>query len=294
MSVWADTKRADDSAVQAILSDLHDRIGPQRFNAWFRGGVRIAVEEGHVSVAVPNPFVGNWIEAHYQSAIAAAAAEHTGRKRPVLVTVDPDLSGAQRRRQLDKQAEMVERATAGRARPRRAIQQAPLRYRLEDFVVGTSNKLAHSAAVAVVSAASPPFNPLFVHGSCGVGKTHLLQGVCAMANRGGRPGRFVTAIASTSLRMRAALSSASLITMLTNSTCLREAVSGTMPPNRAWRSIWEAMTSERIFRPSSTTDAVVSSQLVSMPRILIGCRQAVPCAPGTGSGNRRSTCLRPT
>jgi len=198
MSVWADTKRADDSAVQAILSDLHDRIGPQRFNAWFRGGVRIAVEEGHVSVAVPNPFVGNWIEAHYQSAIAAAAAEHTGRKRPVLVTVDPDLSGAQRRRQLDKQAEMVERATAGRARPRRAIQQAPLRYRLEDFVVGTSNKLAHSAAVAVVSAASPPFNPLFVHGSCGVGKTHLLQGICHAASHcsrrpGGLTCRYVTA-----------------------------------------------------------------------------------------------------
>jgi chromosomal replication initiator protein len=198
MSMTEESLRADGPVVQGILCDLQEQIGPQRFNAWFRHGVRIAAEEELISVAVPNSFVGNWIETHYQAAIGKAAEQCTGRKRPVVVTIDPDLSGMVRPAHLDKQAEMVERDAAGRSRPRQAVPSSTLRYRLEEFVVGESNKLAYSAAASVVGAAAPPFNPLFIHGSCGVGKTHLLQGVCGAAakvTRNGRPlaCRYVTA-----------------------------------------------------------------------------------------------------
>ena len=198
MAIRTTSLRADQAAVRDILSGLQDRIGPQKFNAWFRHGVDISVEDGHISVAVPNPFVGNWIETHYRAMIAETAESQTGQRRPVVVTIDPSLSGTVRKSQLDKQAEMVEKATTGRSRGLSGLAAAPLRYKLADFVVGESNRLAYSSAVAMVKATPAPFNPLFVHGPCGVGKTHLLQGICSAASgtaAGGRPleWRYLTA-----------------------------------------------------------------------------------------------------
>jgi len=186
------------AAVEPLLRRLQERIGPKKFNAWFKHGARIDIEDGHVKVCVPNPFVANWIEGHYQGDISEAAKEHTGRDRPVVVTIDPSLAHELRKRDLDNQAEIVSNATQGRTRRGRKAAAAPLRHKLEDFVVGPSNKLAYSAAQAVCRGRKPPFNPLFVYGSCGVGKTHLLQGVCnaaVKARDNGRPlaCRYVTA-----------------------------------------------------------------------------------------------------
>ncbi len=199
MATTAESVRADSAVVQNILAELQGRIGPRKYNAWFKHGVRLALEDGHITIAVPNTFVGGWIETHYQSMISDTARALTGRPRAVVVTVDPALSGSLPKTQRDRQAEIVHKATHGTARTKQATSIGPLRYRLVDFVVGDSNKLAYSAATAMVNAAeAPPFNPLFVHGPCGVGKTHLLQGICNAASGTavrGRPltWRYVTA-----------------------------------------------------------------------------------------------------
>ncbi|MDY6914433.1 MAG: chromosomal replication initiator protein DnaA [Planctomycetota bacterium] len=176
---------ADGTAVEHILATLCDQIGPQKFNAWFKHGTRLGIESDRVAVSVPNPFVANWIETHYQTHISAAVKSHTGQSSPVIVTVDPTLSGRLRKSQLDHQAELVARATQGRCRPRQPAKPTKLRHQLSNFVVGQSNKLAYSGAMAVADGKAP-FNPLFIHGSCGVGKTHLLQGIChaALQRRG--------------------------------------------------------------------------------------------------------------
>lgn len=180
---------AHDEVTRGILATLSERIGPQRFNAWFKHGTRVDVEESLVKVSVPNPFVANWIENHYREEIVRAARDSTGKKRPVVVTIDTSLTREIRKRDLDSQADIVARATQGRTRYRPTVRAATLRYKLEDFVVGQCNRLARSAAVTVATASRPVFNPLFVHGSCGVGKTHLLQGICNMAGKRLRKGR---------------------------------------------------------------------------------------------------------
>ncbi len=183
---------ANDQAVKHILSSLQGRIGPQKFNAWFKHGTQLSVENGHVKVLVPNLFVANWIETHYVAEIASAAEAETGAARPVVVTIDPGLSGHLRKRQLDIQAEIVSKATSGRARSRTPLLVPSLRHTLKDFVVGESNRLAYSAALEVASGRKVAFNPLFVHGLCGVGKTHLLQGVCMAVSRLHRHGRSIS------------------------------------------------------------------------------------------------------
>ena len=169
---------------QEIQAGLQTRLGPQQYNAWFRHGTTVAVEDGRVCVAVANPFVANWIEKHYSADISAVVESASGATLPVVVTIDPELSGELRRKQLDIQADIVARARKGTGRSRRPCASAPgpMRYRLADFVVGQSNRLAHSAALAVVNG-SAAFNPLFIHGQCGVGKTHLLQGICNAVSR---------------------------------------------------------------------------------------------------------------
>ena len=183
MEVNAPPVCADNTDTKCVLATLAERIGPRKFNAWFRHGTRMSIEDGYVRVGAANPFVANWIETHYQGEIARAVGERTGGEVKVVVTVDPTLSGELRRVQLDSQADIVQRAGTGRTRPRRAPQPAPLRYRLDDFLVGESNRLAYSAASAIARGARTPFSHLFVHGSCGVGKTHLLQGICNAARK---------------------------------------------------------------------------------------------------------------
>jgi chromosomal replication initiator protein len=194
-SVRADN--LDESAVAGILGRLQQRVGPQKYNAWFRHGAHVGIDDEHVTVSVPNPFVANWIATHYQAEIAEAAVEETGRRRAVVVTIDPSLTRDIRTHQLDSQADIVTKAKQGRTRRRRPPEASPLRHSLDDFVVGTSNKLAYSAAMALAGGAAP-FETLFVHGPCGVGKTHLLQGICrafSKRRRNGRPLRwkYVTA-----------------------------------------------------------------------------------------------------
>ena len=183
MEVTTESVCADPAVEAGILKALQDRIGPQRFNAWFRHGTRLNVENGHIKVAVPNSFVANWIENHFSGDIAFAGEDITGVTKKVMVTVDPELTGELRKKQLDNQADMVHKAAEGRARPRSQPQPLPLRYNLKDLVVGESNKLAYSAALAMCKSKQSPLGQLFVHGSCGVGKTHMLQGICNVVSR---------------------------------------------------------------------------------------------------------------
>ena len=184
MTVTTEPLRAENPA-QACLERLQERIGPQKFNAWFRHGVTLSLEHRHVKLAVPNPFVANWIESHYLDDLGEAARVQTGHPHAVQVMVDPSLANDLRRHQLDSQAQLVEKAATGRLRSRQHAPATTVRHRLDDFVVGNANKLAYSAALAVAQGQKVAFNPLFIHGSCGVGKTHLLQGICNAASRRG-------------------------------------------------------------------------------------------------------------
>lgn len=180
---------ADSTDTQAVLATLRDRIGPQKFNAWFGHGTKVSIEDDHVQVFVPNPFVAGWIENHYRADVSAAVESHTGSLCPVVVTIDPNLSRELHKKQFDRQAKIVSKATHGQAQRNRKPAKL-LRHRLKDFIVGQSNRLAYSAAQAVIADRRAPFRPLFIHGSCGVGKTHLLQGICNSMSgmvRNGRP-----------------------------------------------------------------------------------------------------------
>ena len=168
---------AHEPSTKSILASLSRRIGPQKFNAWFKHGTCVSLEDGHVKVGTANPFIASWIERHFCEELADAVQEVTGHTAALSISVDPQLSGQLRQRQLDVQAKLVARRTTGAARPQQRV-ASRLRHRLADFVVGPPNRLGFAAASELANNGTASFNPLFIHGPCGVGKTHLLQGIC--------------------------------------------------------------------------------------------------------------------
>ncbi len=169
--------------VSRIVDRIEEKIGPRKFRVWFKDATRFDVTESCVRIDVPNSFVGNWIENHFNDEIHSAAREVLGSEVQLGFTVDPTLAGTLRQPQLNRQAESVRQATArpgpaSASRLKPDVEHRPLRGRLEEFVVGPSSQMAYQSALQVVRCPASIYNPLFIHGGCGLGKTHLLQGVC--------------------------------------------------------------------------------------------------------------------
>ena len=189
VAVKAECGRLTDNVNEAIAG----RVGQQRYKIWFKNSTRLTIEDDYVKVGVPNLFIGNWIENHFADQITAAVFEVTKRPVKVIFTIDPELFGNQRRRQLDSQAESVSKTTnptGRRCRDLLAAREKP-RLKLDNFIIGPCNELAHNAVQTVVAEPKTHFNPLFVHGGCGLGKTHLLQGLCNAVDAR-RPGTIFT------------------------------------------------------------------------------------------------------
>ena len=167
--------------VERINAAIAQKVGAQRYKIWFKNSTRLIMEDEYLKVGVPNLFIGGWIENHFSEQIGSAVASVTNRSMKVIFNIDPELFGNQRRGQLDSQAAAVAKSTNPTTRQRqRGISAKPgnTRFRLDNFIVGSSNELASNAAKTVVAEPGRHFNPLFIHGGCGLGKTHLLQGIC--------------------------------------------------------------------------------------------------------------------
>ncbi len=183
-TITDEAARIAGSQVGAINEALAEKVGPQKFRIWFKNSTRLTLAGGYLKVGVPNLFIASWIENHFLNEISQAVHEVTGAGAKITITIDPELSDHQRRTQLDSQAQLVEKAR-NRSRFRRDYRgkaklssKKNLKFNLDTFVVGSSNELAYNATKVVVNEEKSPFNPFFIHGGYGVGKTHLLQGIC--------------------------------------------------------------------------------------------------------------------
>jgi chromosomal replication initiator protein len=167
--------------IAEIRGRIEQKVGPQRFGLWFQDSTHFAFRDEYLEVGVANPFIGGWIETHFTDQIAEAAREVTGKDVQVAYHVNPALMNNVRSKRSDSAGpRAIPGGVLSSAAGRRARSAAPprvLRGRLENFVVGRSNRFAFNAAQAVVETPNGRYGPLFIHGGCGLGKTHLLQGV---------------------------------------------------------------------------------------------------------------------
>lgn len=173
----------------AIRTRISELVGPQRYKVWFRNSTQFTFGDDFVKVGVPNLFIGAWIEDHFSEAIAQAARDVLEHEAQVSFAIDPVLFRNLRKSQLNSQAAFIEKNAErgilpGRGQNGKNGKDGPallaprkLRGRLDDFVIGPPNRLAHSVAMGVVENPGGDASPVFFHSACGLGKTHLLQGV---------------------------------------------------------------------------------------------------------------------
>ena len=140
---------------------------------WLEPSEPIALDEGRLILGAPDQFAAEWNESKHAGLLARAAERILGRPTTVVFRVQED---RQRRPQMDFFVAPREHAATATAS---AVATTPLneRYLFQTFVIGKSNELAAAAAHAVAEAPGKTYNPLFIYGATGLGKTHLMQAI---------------------------------------------------------------------------------------------------------------------
>jgi chromosomal replication initiator protein len=159
---------------ERISAKLREALNAGTYGKWF--GMAEAIEESgdRLVVGVPNEFTKTWIEGHFSSLLDAAAAEH---ELVVELRVAVSEAAAAARTERPSGGDRREQPGETPRDPSRADARLNPRYTFDVFVIGPSNRFAHAAALAVAESPAQAYNPLFIHGSTGLGKTHLLQAI---------------------------------------------------------------------------------------------------------------------
>ena len=169
----SDGARIAESHVDALAEVLAEKIGSQKYRIWFKNSTKFTLAAGYLKVGVPNLFIAGWIESHFLKELTEAVRQVTGADAKISIAIDPQLAGHHQNSTLKAQSSKLKAQNS-----KLKTQNSRLKLSMDTFVVGSSNELAYNAARVIVEEEKSPFNPLFVHGGYGVGKTHLLQGIC--------------------------------------------------------------------------------------------------------------------
>ena len=158
---------------EKILAHLQARLNPQTFATWFKPTRLEAVKGEILAVRVPNLVFQKWLSTDGEQLVAEAQAALELKQYRVEFIPEPETDGRPARRSSDG----APAATQPRLDFDSTDYQLNPRYTFDSFVVGSSNQFAHAAALAVAEQPSKAYNPLFLYGGVGLGKTHLMQAV---------------------------------------------------------------------------------------------------------------------
>ncbi len=155
---------------QKALVDLRDQLGKQNYETWIQPITFVSRDKGRVCLNVPNKFFRDWLTEHYLTQIEEVLSKAAQQQMAVSFDVkqEPHTNTV-----ADKNVRKDERE---REKGRRISNLIP-RYTFENFVIGASNQFAHAASMAVASQPGDHYNPLFIYGGVGLGKTHLINAI---------------------------------------------------------------------------------------------------------------------
>ena len=159
------TLRSAQDVWDEALGNIRPRLATPVFRSWFETLRPGSISETQLTLVAPSRFARDWIEPRYQPLIEDAVAKAAGSPLEVLFEVDEE--------DEEYAAPAASFAPALRSE---SVALNP-RYTFETYVIGGSNRFAHAAALAVAEAPARAYNPLFIYGGVGLGKTHLLHAI---------------------------------------------------------------------------------------------------------------------
>src|SRR6478672_3541225 len=155
-----------------VLGRIETKVNRHSFYTWFKPTAFVADRDGGIRVRVPNALFRDWLTKHYAAVIEEALSEVQRAGAPIeFVTEDapaPPIPEPVAVPDVEPEETVADEEVDGLLSPR---------YSFDTFIVGPSNQFAHAASRAVAEAPSRSYNPLFIYGGVGLGKTHLMHAI---------------------------------------------------------------------------------------------------------------------
>lgn len=165
-----------------VLNEIELSTSRASFITWFKETAIAEINEGVVTISVPNGFAKNWLQDKYHKVILRSLRNILGETREINYVVG---SLGKSTHAAKPKVRMPVRPIFADNQERLELKESPVdpesglnpRYVFENFVVGSFNELAHAAAQAVIKNPGLTYNPIFIYGGVGLGKTHLIQAI---------------------------------------------------------------------------------------------------------------------
>ncbi|ETP66974.1 chromosomal replication initiator protein DnaA [Planomicrobium chinense] len=160
-----------DELWSSVLAQVETKISKPSFETWLKSTKLLSYQNDTVTISAPNSFARDWLENHYVHLITGILSDSTGDDLLIkfVVPKDQDMDDFQ--------------LPAPRVKPGQNEHQEFLpgmlnpKYTFDTFVIGSGNRFAHAASLAVAEAPAKAYNPLFIYGGVGLGKTHLMHAI---------------------------------------------------------------------------------------------------------------------
>ncbi len=173
---------------QSCATQLEQELTPQQFSAWIKPLAPLDFEDGRLRIAAPNRFKLDWVKTQFASRISALAAQHWDSPVEVQFVLDPRLNVKKPGANLptphypngSDQANLppaFQDIPVEQIAPRREQSRINAALTFDSFVTGKANQLARAAAIQVANNPGVSYNPLFLYGGVGLGKTHLIHAI---------------------------------------------------------------------------------------------------------------------
>jgi chromosomal replication initiator protein len=156
-----------------VLGEIKIKLSKPSFETWLKSTIAHSLQEDTLVVTAPNEFARDWLESRYSTLIAKTLQELTGAELTVKFIIP------QNQMEEDLNFEQALKKTPKVTADTQEVTQSMLnsKYTFDTFVIGSGNRFAHAASLAVAEAPAKAYNPLFIYGGVGLGKTHLMHAI---------------------------------------------------------------------------------------------------------------------
>jgi len=167
---------------QAVLGNIEVSLSKANFTTWFRNTSIIEKSDDYIIVSVPNSFTKEWLQNKYNAELLKTLRAISPEVREIKYQVAGSSQPQQQSNTINKVQDSVK---IGSATSQPTVHVSPNilnsglnpRYKFDSFIIGKNNELAHAAAIGVARKPGLAYNPLFLYGGVGLGKTHLMQAI---------------------------------------------------------------------------------------------------------------------
>ncbi|MCU0526658.1 MAG: chromosomal replication initiator protein DnaA [Elainella sp. Prado103] len=162
-----------------VLEQLQLQLSRPTFETWIKPATIEHLDANLLTISAPNPFARNWLQKYYIKTIAEVATEILGKAVEVQITIKPSADPDHTAQSADMLWPLPAEVPPATPPASTRLKQTELnpKYVFSRFVVGANNRMAHAASLAVAESPGREFNPLFLCGGVGLGKTHLMQAI---------------------------------------------------------------------------------------------------------------------